>query len=132
MRLSRNVDLPSSIKRILDGPIKGGTFWGLDGANDAIRIGDAVAFGDLAFMMKNGNVWMTDAFFTQGWNQVNSVNDLPKFTISYRDNYSRCSVDRIVAPFMPQFYFVPRNRKGKRFLSRATTRAFTKSCKFGG
>lgn len=120
MRLVRHVVLPQNVKRKIDGPVPGGTFWALDGAHD-LPCGP-IAFGDLRFMMANGMVWMTDAFAKQPWTVVAS-DDLPDFHVVLRDDYDGCAVYKDVCPFMPQFYFVPRNRRGRRFLARTTTRA---------
>lgn len=123
MRLVRHVALLDDVKRRVDGPVSGGTFWALDGAHDLP--GGPVAFGDLLFMVANGTVWMTDAFAKLSWTVV--VPDrLPDFHVVWRDDYDGCTVYVDIYPFMPQFYFVPRNRRGRRFLSRATARAYTR------
>jgi hypothetical protein len=128
--LSRHVDLPANVKRVIDGPVAGGTFWALASANDCARDGDPVAYGELGFMIRNGDVWMSpvcpgDRKVT--WTKLNSVQDAPKFTVGWTDNYEGCSTNMDVHPFLPQFYFVPRNRKGRRFLDRTRSRAWTRT-----
>lgn len=123
MKLIRHVALPHGVKRKINGPVPGGTFWALDGAHDLPN--GPMAFGDIRFMAANGTVWMTDAFATQPWTVI--VPDaLPDFRAVWRDDYDGCAVSKDVSPFMPQFYFVPRNRRGRRFVDRAITRAHTR------
>lgn len=124
MKLIRNVNLPSTVKRRIDGPMTGGTFWALDGAHDLPP--GPMAFGDMAFMVANGKVWMTDAIATMAWTPIHKVADVPAFDSRFVDDFDGMRVTLDVAPFMPQFYFVPTNRRGRRFLDRTTNRAFAK------
>lgn len=123
MRLVRHVALPYNVKRTIDGPVPGGTFWALDGAHDLPA--GPMAFGDFRFMVANGTVWMTDARATKPWIAV-APDVLPDFRVVWVDDYDGCAVHQDVHPFMPQFYFVPRNRRCRRFLGRAITRAHTR------
>ena len=124
MKLIRHVNLPKSVRRVCDGPCAGGTFWALDGAHDLPP--GPFAFGDLKFMIANGSLWMSDAANPAGWMVVTSPSDLPNFQADWVDDYDACTVRRHVSPFMPQLFFVPRNRRGRRFLVRTTDRAFTR------
>ena len=124
MKLIRHVALPNAVRRVCDGPCSGGTFWAIDGANDLPP--GPFAFGDLQFMIANGSVWISDAAKFAGWTEVTRPSDMPNFKADWIDDYNACSVRFDVSPFMPQFYFVPRNRRGRRFLSRTTARAFTR------
>jgi hypothetical protein len=77
-------------------------------------------FADVPFLVRNGTLWVTDAHATRPW-QV--VDRLPKFTRQVVDDYDSCSTAVVVAPYLPQFYWVPRNARGARFLRRAPAKA---------
>lgn len=116
--LIRHVSLPAAVKRQIDGPVPGGTFWAMAGAHD-LPAGPK-AYADVPFLLANGTLWLTDAAASMPWQQVTT---LPKFTRHAVDDYDSCSSGVVVTPFMPQFYWVPRNARGARFLKRAHWRA---------
>lgn len=118
MTLVRHVDLPAAVKRQVNGPVAGGTFWAMVGAHDLPH--GPMAHADVPFLLANGTLWVTDARASRPWQQVTN---LPKFTRAVVDNYDACTIGVIVTPFMPQFYWVPRNARGARFLKRAHYRA---------
>lgn len=121
MALIRHVDLPQNCKRVVNGPVAGGTFWALARANDLPP--GPKAYADVPFLLKNGTLWVTDAQASRPWQQVTT---LPKFTRQGVDDYDACSSGIVVTPYLPQFYWVPSNVRGARFLKRAHYRALAK------
>ena len=75
------------------------------------------AHADLAYLLRVGTVWVTDAHGLRPWAKVEGA--LPNFSASWSDEAERF----VVTPFLPQFYFVPRGFRGRRFVRRAFNRA---------
>jgi hypothetical protein len=120
MRLVRVNTLSTAVKDDCPRPTKNqGCFFALHDANDLPN--GELASADLPNLLKCGSVWVGKAGTNPNWQQVNSVSDLPKFKATTLDNWDSCSTGVSVSPFMPQFFFAPRNSRGFRTLKRVTS-----------
>jgi len=61
--LCRHVALPSAARRVVDGPVAGGTFWALAHANDLPR--GPLAYADARFLLAPGGVGVAGDAFSQ-------------------------------------------------------------------
>jgi len=118
--LCRHVALPSAARRVVDGPVAGGTFWALAHANDLPR--GPLAYADARFLLATGTLWIADHRVSTGWTQVQDAAALRGFAAHADFNGAVC-----FAPYLAQLYWVPANSRGRRFLGRAITRAHSRA-----
>ncbi len=117
MQLIRNQELHISVKNLCEAPTKKeGRFFALANANDLPEPKNGFLNADLPNMLKNGEVWISKAGTEPTWQKVEKMADLPKFSTSYSDSYEACKSFIVVSPFMPQFFFVPKNSRGRKIL----------------
>ena len=127
MTLLRLWGLASHKKNIHQGPVPGGVFFchrDYHDFNPYVHGSLGVSFADLSFLLKTGRVWMQDAERPQdhlSWQEITSPADLPKFRKIDCSNYDH--VAEAIVPFLPEFYYVPKNFRGRRFLRRSENRA---------
>jgi len=119
MQLVRNQKLDNSVKKLCPIPSNAnseGVFLALANCNDLTRIDVSC---DLNHLLKHGTLFIGKAGVEPDWMQVQALQDLPKFKARITDNYDSCSIGISVSPFMPQFFFAPKNTfRGKKLFNR--------------
>lgn len=125
--LTRHCDINARARRQHDGPVAGGTFWALAAAND-LPLGGPIAHADPVAMLRHGRIWWQDATRPGTWQPVTSAAQVAKLQrqarASLRDDWQGCTAR---LEFVPEFYFAPRNWRGRRLVDRATARAHVRN-----
>ena len=109
-------NLPSGLKRNHDGPKPGGIFFAAKEFNDVFFY-DVIGHAQLSHLLRNGQVWMQNAEKPGTWEQIKDVSQVPRFIEGWGvtpDLVDYC----FVRPFMPEFYFIPKNARGGRLAKR--------------
>lgn len=123
MQLVRTNSIPKHLKKecplpLLTNEAREGIFFALAGAND-LPYGSKLISADLVQLLKHGQLWVGKAGTNPDWKEVEKASDLPKFVASGYDDYDACTSGTCVSPYMPQFFWVPRNWRGARILKRS-------------
>ena len=121
-KLTRAKRIPSNRRREHDGPVEGGIFYALADANDMHSGHGPFVHADTAYLLRTGDLYMKDVRSNDpaAWQKVESLDQI-NFKMSLCDDYEGCTVNVDVRPFMPEFYYVPRNAKGRRVARRAAS-----------
>lgn len=80
---------------------------------------------DLPFLLQNGRLWFGDVVSpgkTPEWRRVYSQGDIPHFRVVVNEGPDG-TPQKMGLPFMPQFYWLPINGRGRKHLNRAHNRA---------
>ena len=130
MKLIRHIGLPARVKDLCPKPTeKVGVFFALAAAHDLPTWADDqpyLVYADLNHLLKVGDVWIGRAGTDPDWQKVSAVSDLPKFKTGWSDNYEACTTSQFCSPFIPQFFFAPKNGKGFITLKRVVNKIFWK------
>lgn len=122
MQLVRTNDLPARVKKQCPVPQDAGTvtglFFALASGHD-LPYGSKLISADVVQLLKHGSLWIGKAGTNPDWQRVTKISDLPKFKPFGYDDYDSCMSGTAVMPYMPQFFWVPRNWRGKRIFNRS-------------
>ncbi|MDH4330908.1 MAG: hypothetical protein OEV93_05175 [Candidatus Moranbacteria bacterium] len=122
MKLIRSWSIPDYKKKFENGPKSGGFFMCLKRFND-LPLNHQVSEHELGFLLNTGEVFMKDSQARGGsWTKIECVQDVKKRNFNFTSLFRDYEVI-LVAPFMPEFYYVPKNFRGKRHMRRSPNRA---------
>ena len=121
MTLIRRWDMRE--KHAHKGPVPGGVFFAHRDFNDlASYWGREVSFADLPYLLRTGRVWIQDVERPDlhPWREIRNLKEVPTFRRVDASTADSVAIEAL--PFLPEFYFVPKNWRGARFLRRSALR----------
>jgi len=105
------------------GPVVGGKFWALKGANDLSTVNGGVAIADAIQLLRRGRLWVQNISSPGNWQEIRETSQIPEFTSEYSEDYDSGMSSLSCSPYVPEFYYLPLTLNGKRIVERAERRA---------